>query len=65
MLIIKSNNNKPIERMLKEYKRKINSTKQILQLRENGQYTKPSESNRKMKKNAIYKQKLNNENDTM
>jgi len=47
-----------IEKALKRYKRKVNQTKQIIHLRENEQFVKPSVIKREQKKKAIYIQKL-------
>ena len=47
-----------IEKALKRYKRKVNQTKQVIRLRENEQFTKPSVKKREQKKKAIYIQKL-------
>lgn len=47
-----------IEGALKEYKKKVQSTKQIEQLRERKNYTKPSVKNRLQKEEAKRKNKL-------
>jgi len=58
MLIIKLKEGENIERALKRYKRKVNQTKQPINLREREQFTKPSVKKREQKKKAIYIQKL-------
>lgn len=60
MLIIKNDGNKSIERMLKEYKRKVDKTKLLKELRERQQYNKPSHNKRRKRQIAIYKQNLKN-----
>ena len=47
-----------IEGALKEYKRKVQKTKQIEELRERQTYTKPSVKNRLQKEEAKRKNKL-------
>ena len=47
-----------IEWALKEYKRKVQKTKQIEELRERQSYTKPSVKNRLQKEEAKRKNKL-------
>ncbi|HUU88798.1 MAG TPA: 30S ribosomal protein S21 [Candidatus Glassbacteria bacterium] len=47
-----------IEKALKRYKRKVNQTKQMIHLRENEQFIKPSVKKREQKKKAIYIQGL-------
>ena len=47
-----------IEKALKKYKRKVNQTKQMVRLRENEMFIKPSVKKREQKKKAIYIQKL-------
>ena len=64
MLIIKNERGENIERMLKRYKRKVDRTKMLRQLRENQQFTKPSIKRRKQKMKAIYvEKKFGNQND--
>ena len=58
MIIIPVVQGENIERALKKYKRKINQTKQMIRLRENEQFIKPSVKKRTQKKKAIYIQKL-------
>ena len=52
MLIIKVNNN--IEKALKQYKRKVISTKQLKKLKDLKDYTKPSAKNRLKIQKAKY-----------
>lgn len=52
-----------IEKALKKFKRKVNDTHLIKELRNRKEYTKPSVENRKNKLKAIYVQKLRNENE--
>ena len=58
MLIIKKGKNESIERMLKRYKRKVSSTKQLRKLRENREHVKPSAKKRKQNAKAAYIQQL-------
>jgi len=58
MLIIKVKEGENIERALKRFKRKVNETKLIPNLRANEQFVKPSVTKREQKKKAIYIQKL-------
>jgi len=57
MLIIKNERGENIERMLKRYKRKVDRTKLVRQLRENQQFTKPSVKKRQQKMKAVYVEK--------
>jgi small subunit ribosomal protein S21 len=59
MLIIKQEKGENIERMLKRYKKKVDKTKLLKNLRDKKQFTKPSEEKRKEKQKAIYIEKLN------
>lgn len=61
MLIVKMKEGENIERALKRFKKKINDTKMIPQLREREQYVKPSVKKREVKKKAVYVQKLRRE----
>ncbi len=63
MLIIPVKEGESIDRALKKYKRKIDSTKVLKQLRERKQYTKPSVERRQAKIKAIYRQKLAQQED--
>ena len=58
MLIVKVKEGENIERALKRYKRKVNQTKQMIHLRKNEEFIKPSVKKREQKKKAIYIQKL-------
>ncbi|HPI82456.1 MAG TPA: 30S ribosomal protein S21 [Candidatus Paceibacterota bacterium] len=61
MLIIKMKEGENIEKALKRFKRKVNETKLIPNLREREQFVKPSVKKREMKKKAVYIQKLRRE----
>lgn len=61
MIIIKQEKGENIERMLKRYKKKVDSTKVIKELKERKEYTKPSVKKRKEKQKAIYIEKLKQE----
>jgi len=61
MLIVKVKSGENIERALKQMKRKVQQTKQIIHLRENEKFTKPSVKKRQQKLKAIYIQKLRDE----
>jgi len=52
-----------IEGALKILKRKVRNTKQTVELRDNQDYTKPSETSREEKRNAIYLNKKKTEED--
>jgi len=52
-----------IDKALKILKRKVRGTKQVIRLRDNQDYTKPSEAKREEKRNAIYVDKKKNEED--
>jgi len=52
-----------IDKALKLLKRKTRNVKQIVELRDNKEYTKPSEANREKKKKAIYVNKKKNKED--
>lgn len=58
MLIIPVKEGESIDRALKKYKRKVDSTKVLKQLRNRKQFTKPSVEKRQAKIRAIHKQKL-------
>ena len=58
MLIIKMKEGENIEKALKRFKRKVNETKLVSQLRERELFIKPSVKKREMKKKAIYIQDL-------
>lgn len=50
-----------IEKALKQFKRKVNNTKLVKELRERQEYVKPSVAARKKKLKAKYMQQLRNE----
>lgn len=58
MLIIPVKEGESIDRALKKYKRKVDSTKVLKELRNRKQFTKPSVEKRQAKIKAIYKQQL-------
>lgn len=63
MLIVQVKDGENIERALKRYKNKFNSTKVVRQLREKKEYIKPTVANRKTKLKAAYiEQKFKEEN---
>lgn len=61
MIIIKQQKGENIERMLKRYKKKVDNTKVLKELRNRQEYTKPSVKKRKEKQKAIYIEKLKND----
>ena len=63
MLIVKPDKNDTIERLLKKFKYKFQKTKLLTKLREKQQYEKPSVKKRRMKKRAIYRSKLQQDNE--
>jgi|TARA_R110000796_G_scaffold2405_1_gene9584 small subunit ribosomal protein S21 len=58
MLIIKKGEKDSIDKVLKQYKRKVRETKLLQDIRERKEYVKPSEVKRKKKQKAIYQHKL-------
>jgi small subunit ribosomal protein S21 len=64
MLIVKLKEGDNIERALKKFKRKVNETKLIPQLREREKFTKSSVRRRETIKNATYVEKLRRYEDT-
>ena len=50
--------NGKLDPALKVWKRKVRNTKQLQQLRDNQQYTKPSTTKRLKKQKAVFKQKM-------
>ena len=58
MIIIKINEKDTIDRMLKKYRQKLKKTKQIREIRNRKEYTKPSTTKRLQKQKAVYVQKL-------
>ncbi len=63
MLIIPVKEGESIDRALKKYKRKVDSTKVLKELRNRKQFTKPSVEKRQAKIRAIYKQQLMQQED--
>jgi len=61
MLIVKVKNQKDIDRSLKILKSKSNKTGLMKEILDRKEYKKPSIKNREKMKNAIYIQKLRNE----
>jgi len=57
MIIIDVQGEESIERALKKYKRKIQRTQILKELRDRKQFTKPSVRRRKEVLNAIYKER--------
>ena len=58
MLIIKVHKQEDINKALKRYKRKVDKTRLIKELRERTEYVKKSVKKRKQKQKAAYIQKL-------
>ena len=58
MIIIKRNEKDTIDRMLKKYRQKLKKTKQIREIRNRKEYTKPYTTKRLQKQRAVYVQKL-------
>ncbi len=63
MLIITVKDGESIERSLKRYKRKVDTTRVLKQLKERKQYTKVSVKKRQTKIRAIHRQKLSQRED--
>ena len=61
MLRVIVNEGDKIERALKQYKRKVNNTKLIQQLRDRREFEKPSVTARRQRLKAEYIQQLRNE----
>lgn len=61
MIIIPVKEGENIDRALKKFKRKFEKTGVVKELRQRQQYDKPSAKRREQKIKAIYKQKLQNE----
>ncbi len=61
MLVVKVKGN--IERALKQYKSKVIKTRQMREINERKEYTKPSEKNRKQKNKAKYLEKRRRDNE--
>lgn len=63
MLRVIVNDGDKIDRALKQFKRKVNNTKMVQELRARKEFEKPSVVSRKRKLKAIYVQKLRNQED--
>jgi len=63
MLRVVLNEGEKIDRALKQFKRKVNNTKLIQQLRDRQEFEKPSVTARKRRLKAKYIQRLRNEED--
>ena len=63
MLRVILNEGEKIDRALKQFKRKVNNTKLIQQLRDRQEFEKPSVTARKRRLKAKYIQRLRNEED--
>ena len=61
MIIIPVKEGENIDRALKKFKRKFEKTGVVKELRKRQQYTKPSAVRREEKIRAVYKQKLQNQ----
>ena len=59
MLIIKKGEKDSIDKVLKQYKRKVRETQLLKEIRSRKEFTKPSTKKRKQRQKAIYQQKLN------
>lgn len=57
MLKVKVKDGESIERALKTYKRKVNQTHLIREIREKQEYKKPGEVRRKIKEKAAYRER--------
>ena len=60
MIIIDVTKEKSLESALRTYKHKVQKVKQIQQLRERKEFTKPSVTKRKEKLKAVYVQQIKN-----
>jgi small subunit ribosomal protein S21 len=58
MIIVPVKEGEPIEKALKKFKKKFEKTGVVKELRERQKFTKPSVKKREQKIKAIYKQKL-------
>lgn len=58
MIIIKVDNNTPIEKALKQFKSKVIKTKLMSELKNRKEFTKKSVVLRSQRNNAIYKEKI-------
>jgi len=59
MLIIKKGERDSIDKVLKQYKRKVRETQLLKEIRSRKEFAKPSAIKRKQKLKAIYQQKIN------
>ena len=53
MIIVKKTKNKPLAKMLSEFKKKVREASLLIELEERRFYTKPSQLRREREKNAI------------
>lgn len=58
MLRVIVNDGDKLEKALKQYKRKVNNTKLIQELRDRQEFVKPSVRARRQKIKAVYSQKM-------
>lgn len=63
MLVIPVKEGEAIDKALKKFKKKFEKTGVVKELRARAQFTKPSVVNRETKKKAIYKLKMQTENE--
>ncbi|HHV02398.1 MAG: 30S ribosomal protein S21 [Bacteroidales bacterium] len=63
MIIVPVKEGENIERALKKFKRKFEKTGIVRELRSRQSFTKPSVKKRDQKKKAIYKQRIQNNED--
>ncbi|MEY4110141.1 MAG: ribosomal protein [Bacteroidota bacterium] len=61
MIIVPVKDGEPIEKTLKKFKKKVEKTGLIRELRERQKFTKPSVRKRESKIRAIYRQQLINQ----
>ena len=61
MIIVPIREGENVERALKKFKRKFEKTGIMKEVRERQSYTKPSEARRETKKRAIYRQRMQRE----
>ena len=60
MIVVPVKEGENIERALKKFKRKFEKTGIVRELRSRQTFSKPSVTNRDQKKKAVYKQRLQN-----
>ena len=63
MLIVKLRKNENINSALKRFKRKFRDTRVVQEIRKRQHFVKPSESKRKQKQKAVYKNKFLRDNE--